>query len=107
MNVIGSEARLDESHQLMPKSHGPDWVGAPGAAAHLGITMRTLYRMIDEGDLPAYRVGRVIRLRWDQIEAFLQSHRIQPGELRHLYPGQVPDHLRKRRRPPSDGPAGT
>lgn len=88
----------------MPKSQGPDWVGTPGAAAYLGITLRTLYRMIDQGELPAYRVGRVIRLRWDAIEDFVQSARIKPGELYHLYPHVVPDHVRKRRRrrPPEE-----
>lgn len=75
----------------MPKSHGPDWVGASGAAAYLGITLRTLYRMFGQGgELPAYRVGRVIRLRWEAIETFLKSARIQPGELYHLYPHAVP-----------------
>lgn len=65
----------------MPKSHGPDWVGAPGAAAYLGVTLRNLYRVVDHDGLPAYRVGRVIRLRWDAIEAFVESRRIAPGSL--------------------------
>lgn len=29
----------------------------------LGITPRTLYRLIDAGEIPAYRMGRVIRLQ--------------------------------------------
>jgi excisionase family DNA binding protein len=41
----------------MPKSHGHDWVGVPEAAAYLGIIQHTLYRMIDKGQLPAYRLG--------------------------------------------------
>jgi excisionase family DNA binding protein len=82
----------------MPKSHGRDWAGAPEAAAYLGIMQRTLYRMIDRGQLPAYKVGRVIRLRWADIETFIESCRIRPGELYHLYPHDVPDHLRRRRR---------
>jgi len=65
---------------------GTDWLNVEGAARYLGITPRTLYRLIDTAELPAYRVGRVIRLRIPEIEAFIQSCRIQPGELRHLYP---------------------
>jgi len=33
------------------------------AAAYIGITTRTLYRFIDEGNIVAYRFGRVIRLK--------------------------------------------
>ena len=29
------------------------------AAARLGITLRTVYRVIDADDLPAYKLGRV------------------------------------------------
>ena len=36
----------------------PEWMGTPAAARRLGITTRTLYRLIDEGRLPAYRIGR-------------------------------------------------
>lgn len=53
----------------------------------LGITTRTLYRLVDKGELPAYRLGRVIRLRRGEVEAFVESSRIEPGSLSHLYPG--------------------
>ena len=32
------------------------------AARQLGITARTLYRLINEGEIPAYKLGRVLRL---------------------------------------------
>lgn len=32
-----------------PKSKGDDWLGTPDAAAYLGITQRTLYRLMHEG----------------------------------------------------------
>lgn len=56
------------------------------AAARLGITLRTLYRLIDADGLPAYHLGRVIRLRSSEVNAYLESKRIQPGEVAHLYP---------------------
>jgi excisionase family DNA binding protein len=56
------------------------------AAKRLGITPRTLYRFIDQGDISAYRFGRVIRLREDEVDAFIESCRIEPGTLEHLYP---------------------
>ena len=57
------------------------------AAAHrLGVTVRTLYRLINEAELPAYKFGRVIRLQENEVDAFIQSSRIAPGSLEHLYP---------------------
>ena len=62
------------------------WLGTAEAARHLGLTPRTLYRLIDEGQIPAYKFGRVIRLKLQDIESFIESARIQPGALEHLYP---------------------
>lgn len=61
-------------------------MGTAEAARHLGLTPRTLYRLIDEGQLPAYKFGRVIRLKADDVEAFVEGARILPGTLEHLYP---------------------
>jgi excisionase family DNA binding protein len=62
------------------------WLSTGEAADRLGVTPRTLYRFIDEGQLPAYRFGRVIRLQQGEVDAYIQRCRIQPGELEHLYP---------------------
>lgn len=62
------------------------WLSTAEAAARLGITTRTLYRFIDEGQLPAYRFGRVIRLKENEVDTFIESCRIEPGSLEHLYP---------------------
>jgi excisionase family DNA binding protein len=62
------------------------WLSTKEAAARLGITLRSLYRFIDEGDLAAYKFGRVIRLKEDDVNRYIESCRIQPGQLEHLYP---------------------
>lgn len=62
------------------------WMNTNAAARRLGVTVRTLYRMIDRGDLPAYQFGRVIRLKHSEVDAFIESSRIAPGSLEHLYP---------------------
>ena len=62
------------------------WMSTAEAARRLGITPRTLYRFIDEGQLPAYRFGRVIRLKRLEVDSFIESCRIEPGTLEHLYP---------------------
>jgi excisionase family DNA binding protein len=62
------------------------WLSTKEAAARLGITLRSLYRFIDEGDLAAYKFGRVIRVKVEDVDRFIESCRIQPGQLEHLYP---------------------
>lgn len=68
------------------KSTGDAWMGTVDASEYLGITLRTLYRLIDTGQVPAYKFGRVIRLRREEVEAFVASSRVEPGQLGHLYP---------------------
>lgn len=69
------------------------WLSTLKAADRMGITTRTLYRFIDRGDLPAYRFGRVIRLRLSDVDAFIEDCRVEPGSLEHLYPEARPDDL--------------
>lgn len=62
------------------------WMSTGEVADYLGVNTRTLYRMIDEGELPAYKFGRVIRLQETDVVAFIDRARIEPGSLEHLYP---------------------
>ena len=62
------------------------WMNTKEAAERLGITLRSLYRFIDEGSLAAYKFGRVIRLKAADVEQFIDACRISPGSLEHLYP---------------------
>ena len=61
------------------------WLSTREAARRLGITTRTLYRLIDNGQIPAYKFGRVIRLQEKEVDAFIEQARIEPGQLEHLY----------------------
>ena len=68
------------------------WMSSKDAAQRIGITPRTLYRFIDEGQIPAYRIGRVIRLQRPDVESFIEQSRVQPGTLKHLYPDAAADN---------------
>ena len=46
----------------------------PDAAARLGMGPRDVYRLIDQGQIAAYKLGRVIRLRRSDVEAFLDRN---------------------------------
>lgn len=63
-----------------------EWLSTAEAAKRLGITPRTLYRFIDEGQVAAYRFGRVIRLKVTDVDDYIDKCRIEPGTMAHLYP---------------------
>ena len=58
---------------------GPVWMSTEDAARRLGVATKTVYRFIDRGELLAYRIGRVIRLKEADIEAYEASCQIEPG----------------------------
>ena len=58
------------------------WMSTKEAAEHLGVTLRSLYRFIDEGGLAAFKFGRVIRLKADDVDAFIENCRIAAGQPR-------------------------
>ena len=90
-----------------------NWLNTAKAAERLGVTPRTLYRFIDDGQLPAYRFGRVIRLKENEVDEFIERCRISPGTLDITGPPEPVADLRDRSdsvdadlRDPAGRPAG-
>ena len=73
-----------------PERSQIEWLGTTAAARRLGITTRTLYRFIDEGYITAYRMGRVIRVKGEDIDSYIETCKIEPGTISHLYPEVAP-----------------
>ena len=44
------------------------WLNTHDVAVRLGIKPRTVALWARQGRLPAYRVGRYLRFRWEEIE---------------------------------------
>ncbi|MGH9169827.1 MAG: helix-turn-helix domain-containing protein [Acidimicrobiales bacterium] len=65
------------------------WMSTPAVAEYLGLNARTVYRLIDEGELVAHKFGRVIRIQEADVLAFIERSKIAPGTLDHLYPEPV------------------
>ena len=47
-----------------------DWILPTHAAARLGVGVREVYRMIDTGNLPGYRIAHEIRLLAHEVDEF-------------------------------------
>lgn len=50
---------------------------------YLQVNLRTIYRLIKAGRIPAVRVGRQWRFRKPDIDAWLESQRTKSGRRRH------------------------
>lgn len=48
----------------------------------LGVHKNTIYRMVDRGEVTAYRIGRVIRIEDTEIEKLKSKNQVERmGEL--------------------------
>ena len=49
-------------------------------AKRLGLSVSTVRRMIHDGDLPAYRIGRKhLRVKIEDLESYIDASRVKPG----------------------------
>ena len=64
---------------------GEDWLGTPDAAKYLGLTTRTLYRLIDAGLLPGLQDGPRHANQVSDLDTLIASSQIEPGSIGHLY----------------------
>ena len=57
----------------------------PEVARILRLDASRVYRLIREGRLPGYRIGRSVRIRKAALEAYIRSQ--EPASLRNFPPG--------------------
>jgi excisionase family DNA binding protein len=50
-----------------------EWLSVQQVAEHLGVSNMTIYRVIDDGDLLAYRIGRSLRIDAADVERYLRG----------------------------------
>jgi excisionase family DNA binding protein len=52
---------------------GERWVGVDEVAAHLGVAKDSVYRWAESRGLPARRVGRLLRFRLSDVDAWVEG----------------------------------
>lgn len=71
-----------------------EWLSMEDVGEELGIGVKTVYRLINRGELVAYRIARNYRVRPADVVAYLESARVKPGEMDHLIPDyDAPRHI--------------
>lgn len=49
------------------------WVGVDDVATHLGVAKDSVYRWIEDRDLPAHRVGRLFRFKLSEVDEWVRQ----------------------------------
>ena len=52
-----------------------EFLDIKGLSDYLGIKKTTLYGIVENGDLPHYRIGRLIRFRRDEVDTWMEKYR--------------------------------
>ncbi len=76
------------------------WVGVDDVAAHLGVGKDSVYRWVENRGLPARKVGRLLRFRLSEVDAWVEAGE---GERPAEPPAPAPAPRRMRRRTQKDG----
>jgi len=52
-----------------------DYLTIDQLSQYLNVKKSTLYFQVESGELPHYRIGRLIRFRKDEVDAWMKNHR--------------------------------
>lgn len=50
----------------------------PGAAEHMGVTVRFMKRLVEERRIPYFKIGKFVRFSEQDLDDFLISARVVP-----------------------------
>jgi len=57
-----------------------EWFTADELVRWLGLGRTKTYEMLRSGEIPSYKIGRVRRIRRQDLEVWLERNRFRPGE---------------------------
>jgi len=49
------------------------WVSVDGVAEHLSVAKDSIYRWIEERELPAHRVGRLWKFKLSEVDSWIRA----------------------------------
>jgi len=53
-----------------------DWFSVPTIAAELGLSRQSIYNLIENEELPAFRLGGSYRIRGADFREYLATHKV-------------------------------
>ncbi len=77
MDLSGTEGNL---RPLSDAPTTPSVLTVAEVASLLRVTTKTIYALAKRGDLPAFRVGRAVRFRHEDVQGYISSRPVKPQE---------------------------
>ena len=71
------EASLRKKRRKKPleENISAEFFGIRAASTYLGIKVKTLYFLVEKGQVPHYRVGKLIRFKRSEIDEWMERNR--------------------------------
>jgi excisionase family DNA binding protein len=60
----------------MPTNPEKEFLSTSDVAEWLDVSTATIYKFVEKGDLPVYRLGRINKFRRCDIEEFIQKNKL-------------------------------
>jgi excisionase family DNA binding protein len=58
------------------------WLSQDEAAEVSGLGLRTVKRLVSTGALPAFQVGKLVKIRASDLDDFMSAQRVEPGTVK-------------------------
>ena len=85
--IVEFEQSISEEATLRPEQEeqrpGVKLISIPQLCQELGMGKSWIYRRLRSGEIPSVRLGRTIKVRRDELEAYLYRHRYPAVEEEH------------------------
>jgi len=57
-----------------------EWFSTDELVRWLGLGRTKAYEMLRSGEIPSYKIGRIRRIRRQDVDAWLERNKYRPGE---------------------------
>jgi excisionase family DNA binding protein len=65
---------------LQTQAEKKEWFTTDELVGWLGLGRTKTYEMLRSGEIPSYKIGRLRRIRRQDVEAWLERNKFRPGE---------------------------
>ena len=76
--LLEFEGTLPGEASGRPNGRGPQLLSIPEVCKALGIGKSWTYRRIKSGEIPSVKLGRSVKIKREDLERYLESHRYRP-----------------------------
>jgi excisionase family DNA binding protein len=80
--LLEFEQTLPDAASERPNDRGMDLLSIPEVCDVLGMGKSWTYRRLKSGEIPSIKLGRSIKVKQEDLEEYLESHRYRPSEER-------------------------